>query len=53
MLHIVLYILWGLDAAAVKVLAKYANAGYNIAIQPAHHFYDDSNDIELTVCYYY
>ena len=45
--------LMGLDAADVKVLAKYANAGYNIAIQPAHHSYDDSDDIELTVCYYY
>lgn len=44
--------LTGLSAADVKVLAKYAEAGYYIAIQTAHHC-DDTDDIEVTVCYYY
>lgn len=42
----------GLTAADVKVLAKYANAGYGIVIQTAHHC-DDTDDIELTVSYHY
>lgn len=42
----------GLSAADIKVLAKYAEAGYNIAIQTAHHC-DDTDDIEVTVCYHY
>lgn len=42
----------GLTAADIKVLAKYAEAGYSIAIQTAHHC-DDTDDIELTACYHY
>lgn len=42
----------GLTAADIKVLAKYAEAGYSISIQTAHHC-DDTDDIELTVCYHY
>ena len=44
--------LTGLSAADIKVLAKYAEAGYSIAIQTAHHC-DDTDDLELTVCYHY
>lgn len=46
-----LYLL-GLSASDIKVLAKYAEAGYSISIQTAHHC-DDTDDIELTVCYHY
>lgn len=42
----------GLTAADIKVLAKYAEAGFGIAIRTAHHC-DDTDDIEVTVCYYY
>lgn len=42
----------GLTAADIKVLAKYAEAGFSIAIRTAHH-YDDTDDVEVTVCYYY
>lgn len=42
----------GLTAADIKVLAKYAEAGYSIAIQTAHHC-DDTDDIEVTVYYHY
>lgn len=42
----------GLSAADIKVLGKYAEAGYDIAIQTAHHC-DDTDDVELTVCYHY
>lgn len=42
----------GLTAADITVLAKYAEAGYSIAIQTAHHC-DDTDDIEMTVCYHY
>ena len=41
-----------LSEADIKVLAKYAEAGYYISIQTAHHC-DDTDDIEVTVCYYY
>ena len=41
-----------LSETDIKVLAKYAEAGYYIAIQTAHHC-DDTDDIEVTVCYYY
>lgn len=44
--------LMGLTAADIKVLTKYADAGYDIAIQTAHHC-DDTDDIELSICYYY
>lgn len=44
--------LTGLSEADIKVLAKYAEAGYYITIQTAHHC-DDTDDIEVTVCYYY
>ena len=44
--------LTGLSEADIKILAKYAEAGYYIAIQTAHHC-DDTDDIEVTVCYYY
>lgn len=44
--------LTGLSEADIKVLAKYAEAGYYIAIQTAHHC-DDTDDIEVTICYYY
>lgn len=44
--------LMGLSDADIKVLAKYAESGYYIAIQTAHHC-DDTDDIEVTVCYYY
>lgn len=44
--------LMGLNAADIKVLAKYAEAGYYITIQTAHHC-DNTDDIEVTVCYYY
>lgn len=44
--------LTGLSEADIKVLAKYAEAGYYISIQTAHHC-DDTDDIEVTVCYYY
>jgi hypothetical protein len=44
--------LMGLNAADIKVLAKYAEAGYSIVIHTAHHCYD-TDDIELTVCYHY
>lgn len=46
-----LYLL-GLSTSDIKVLAKYAEAGYSIAIQTAHH-YDDTDDVEVTVCYHY
>ena len=42
----------GLSESDIKVLAKYAEAGYYIVIQTAHHC-DDTDDIEVTVCYYY
>lgn len=42
----------GLSAADIKVLAKYADAGYDIVIRTAHHC-DDTDDIEVTVCYHY
>lgn len=42
----------GLSSADIKVLAKYAEAGYSIAIQTAHHC-DDTDDVEVTVCYHY
>lgn len=42
----------GLTAVDIKVLAKYAEAGYSIAIQTVHHC-DDTDDIEVTVCYHY
>lgn len=42
----------GLTSADITVLAKYVEAGYSIAIQTAHHC-DDTDDIELTVCYHY
>lgn len=41
-----------LSDADIKVLAKYAEAGYTICIRTAHHC-DDTDDIEVTVCYYY
>lgn len=44
--------LTGLSEADIKVLAKYAEAGYYISIQTAHHC-DDTDDIKVTVCYYY
>lgn len=44
--------LTGLSENDIKVLAKYAEAGYYITIQTAHHC-DDTDDIEVTVCYYY
>lgn len=44
--------LMGLGAADVKVLAEYAEAGYKIGIRTAHHC-DDTDDVEVTVCYYY
>ena len=44
--------LTGLSEADIKVLAKYAVAGYYFTIQTAHHC-DDTDDIEVTVCYYY
>ena len=44
--------LMGLSAPDIKVLAKYAEAGYSIIIQAAHHC-DDTDDVEVTVCYYY
>lgn len=37
-----------LNGCDMKVLAKYAEAGYSIAIQTAHHC-DDTDD----VCYHY
>lgn len=46
-----LYLL-GLSASDIKVLAKYAEAGYSIVIQTAHHC-DDTDDVEVTVCYHY
>lgn len=42
----------GLTAADIKVLAKYAEVGYDIVIQTAHHC-DNTDDIEVTVCYHY
>lgn len=44
--------LMGLNDFDIKVLSKYAEAGYSIAIQTAHHC-DDTDDIEVTVCYHY
>ncbi len=44
--------LMGLTAADVKVLAKYADAGYSIVIQTAHHF-DATYDVEVSVSYHY
>lgn len=41
-----------LSDADIKVLAKYAEAGYTICIRNAHHC-DGTDDIELTVGYYY
>ena len=41
-----------LSEADIKVLAKYAEAGYKIGIRTAHHC-DDTDDVEVTVCYYY
>ena len=41
-----------LNGCDMKVLAKYAEAEYSIAIQTAHHC-DDTDDVEVTVCYYY
>lgn len=46
-----LYLLY-LSEADIKVLAKYAEAGYKIGIKTAHHC-DGTDDIEVTVCYYY
>lgn len=46
-----LYLLY-LSEADIKVLAKYAEAGYKIGIKTTHHC-DDTDDIEVTVCYYY
>lgn len=42
----------GLTAADIKVLAKYAEAGFSIVIQTAHHC-DGTDDLEVTVCYRY
>lgn len=50
-LYCTLYLM-GLNAFDIKVLAKYAEAGYKIDIKTAHHC-DDTDDIEVTVCYYY
>lgn len=50
-MYCTLYLI-GLSAADIKVLAKYAEAGYSIAIQTAHHC-DGTDDIEVTVCYHY
>ena len=41
-----------LSEADIKVLAKYAEAGYKIGIRTVHHC-DDTDDVEVTVCYYY
>ena len=41
-----------LNGCDMKVLAKYAEAGYKIGIRTAHHC-DDTDDVEVTVCYYY
>lgn len=49
--YCILYLI-GLSAADIKVLAKYAEAGYSISVQTAHHC-DDTDDVEVTVCYYY
>ena len=46
-----LYLLY-LSEADIKVLAKYAEAGYKIGIKSAHHC-DGTDDVEVTVCYYY
>lgn len=46
-----LYLIY-LSEADIKVLAKYAEAGYKIDIKTAHH-YDGTDDIKVTVCYYY
>ena len=46
-----LYLIY-LGETDIKVLAKYAEAGYKIGIKTAHHC-DDTVDIEVTVCYYY
>ena len=44
--------LMGLNDFDIKVLSKYAEAGYRIGIKTAHHC-DDIDDIEVTVCYCY
>lgn len=41
-----------LSEVDIKVLAKYAEAGYKIGIKTAHHC-DDTDDVEVTVCYHY
>ena len=46
-----LYLLY-LSEADIKVLAKYAEAGYKIGIKTAHHC-DGTEEVELTICYYY
>lgn len=46
-----LYLLY-LSEADIKVLAKYAEAGYKIGIKSAHHC-DGTEEVEVTVCYYY
>lgn len=42
----------GLTAPDIKVLAKYADAGFSVVIRTAHHC-DDTDDVEVTVCYHY
>lgn len=46
-----LYLLY-LSEADIKVLAKYAEVGYKIGIKTAHHC-DGTEEVELTICYYY
>lgn len=42
----------GLTAPDIKILAKYADAGFNIVIQTAHHC-DGTDNVEVTVSYHY
>lgn len=44
--------LTGLTAPDIKVLAKYADAGFSIVIRTAHHC-DGTDDVEVTVCYHH
>ena len=44
--------LTGLTATHIKVPAKYAEAGFSIVVQTAHHC-DGTDDLEVTVCYRY
>lgn len=46
-----LYLIY-LSETDIKVLAKYAEAGYKIGIKSAHHC-DGTEEVEVTVCYYY